>query len=164
MLLISDSNILIDMEAGGLLSAMFALPDTFAVPDILFEEELAPHYPELPTLGLRVLELRGQSIEFVIQLKKTYGSLGDNDLFAWALAHQEQCPLLTGDRRLAQAARSANIQVQGTLWLIERLVLEQHITIGQAAQGYQQMRHAGSRLPWGEVAQQLERWGWQNPI
>jgi len=40
MLLISDANILIDMADGGLLQAMFRLEETFAVPDVLFEEEL----------------------------------------------------------------------------------------------------------------------------
>ena len=41
-LLISDANILIDMEVGGLTAAMFRLDGyRFAVPDVLFAEELA---------------------------------------------------------------------------------------------------------------------------
>jgi hypothetical protein len=51
-LLISDANVLFDMDAGGLLPKMFALDYTFAVPDILFEEELHAQHPELPKLGL----------------------------------------------------------------------------------------------------------------
>lgn len=39
-LLISDANILIDMEEGGLLEAMFQLPYDFATPDILFLKSL----------------------------------------------------------------------------------------------------------------------------
>ncbi len=38
LLLISDANVLIDIENGGLTSAMFSLPYQFAVPDILFYE------------------------------------------------------------------------------------------------------------------------------
>lgn len=41
-LLISDANILIDMECGGLLDRMFA------VLDVLFDEELAAEHPDLP--------------------------------------------------------------------------------------------------------------------
>lgn len=103
MLLISDSNIIIDMHDGGLLKAMFGLPDDFAVPDVLFEEELEPNYPELRRLGLKICELTSASIDYVIQLQPTHGHLGNNDLFAWALARQERCPLLTGDQRLARA-------------------------------------------------------------
>ena len=39
--LISDANVLIDMEVGGLIELMFKLPFEFQTPDILFEEELA---------------------------------------------------------------------------------------------------------------------------
>ena len=39
-LLISDANILIDMDDSGLLSSLFKLPYEFVTPDVLFEEEL----------------------------------------------------------------------------------------------------------------------------
>ncbi|WP_206434421.1 hypothetical protein [Iodobacter ciconiae] len=44
-LLISDANILIDMEEGGLLASMFSLNYEFLIPDILFYEELAGQRP-----------------------------------------------------------------------------------------------------------------------
>lgn len=40
LLLISDANILIDIEDGHLTPAVFRLPYVIAVPDILFELEL----------------------------------------------------------------------------------------------------------------------------
>ncbi|MFT5708399.1 MAG: hypothetical protein ACI9ES_002701, partial [Oceanospirillaceae bacterium] len=46
-LLISDANILIDMEEGGLLEVMFQLPYDFATPDILFFEELEEEHTHL---------------------------------------------------------------------------------------------------------------------
>ena len=52
MLLISDASILIDIECGELTSAMFSLPWQFAVPDILFEEELAERHGHLTQFGL----------------------------------------------------------------------------------------------------------------
>jgi hypothetical protein len=52
MLLISDASILIDIECGELTSAMFSLPWQFAVPDILFEEELAERHGHLMQFGL----------------------------------------------------------------------------------------------------------------
>jgi hypothetical protein len=74
MLLISDSNIIIDMAAGGLLEAMFGLDDEFAVPDVLFAEELEPTYPQLRRLGLKIYELSGKSVEYMLQLHVTRGS------------------------------------------------------------------------------------------
>lgn len=42
LLLISDANILIDMEAGQLMERLFQLPMQFAMPDILYWEEIEP--------------------------------------------------------------------------------------------------------------------------
>src|SRR3972149_5500331 len=50
LLLISDANILIDMEDGNLIPVIFQLPYEIAVPDILFELELRERHSHL--LGL----------------------------------------------------------------------------------------------------------------
>ena len=52
-LLISDANILIDMEAGALMETLFQLPMQFGIPDLLYYEEIEPGSPGLEGLGLR---------------------------------------------------------------------------------------------------------------
>lgn len=130
---------------------------TFAVPDILFEEELRTDHPELPQLGLRSLELREETVFYADRLIEKYRSLGasTNDLFALALAWQEKCPLLTGDSRLRTAGQTEGIDVCGTLWLIAHMVEACTISVRQAEAGYARMRGAGRRLPWDEVERQL---------
>lgn len=157
-LLISDANVLIDMKADGLLARMFSLPVQFAVPDTLFEEELKTHHPELPGLGLAPLELRGESVEHAGALAEKHQRTGvsRNDLLALALAVQEQCPLLTGDNRLRMTADAEGIEVHGTLWLMEQLLLSRLIAPARAKRAYQAMRDAGRRLPWGEVEAQIK--------
>ena len=61
-LLISDANIFIDMEEGDIIQEMFELPETFAVPDVLFIEELMEHHPELPQYGLQVLQMKPETV------------------------------------------------------------------------------------------------------
>lgn len=87
-LLISDANIIIDMKTGGLLRLMFRFDATFAVPDLLFEEELRAEDPELPGLGLKLLELHGETVGYAEGLIAKYRRLGAsiNDLLALALA------------------------------------------------------------------------------
>lgn len=164
MRLISDANILIDMADGGLLEKMFSLPEVFAVPDVLFHEELSSRHPELPGLGLVLKTLQGDGVAEADRL----GALctgrdapGRNDLFALMLARQERCPLLTGDRRLRQvtAGHHAEVEIRGTLWLVGRLKDERLITARGAARAYAKIRDAGSRLPWDEVERQLSAWG-----
>lgn len=161
MLLISDANILIDMADGGLLQAMFRLEETFAVPNVLYEEELATRHPELLGLGLVSMNLQGEGVIEAYRLRtlctgRTAPS--QNDLFALMLAKQERCPLLTGDGRLRKLAEREHkdVELRGTLWLVEQMVREKLITVEEARTAYQKMEEAGSWLPWREAERRLK--------
>lgn len=118
-LLISDANILIDMEEGELLEPMFRLPFDFCVPDILYHEELQERHSHLPEMGLNVAPLEPESMSDAANLIARYSRASRNDCFALALARQENCPLLTGDRELVRAAENENVPASGTIWLVE---------------------------------------------
>jgi len=158
-LVISDANILIDMEAGALLRPMFRLDYRFAVPDVLFEIELREHHPSLARLGLRRMELSGESVRYVEALASDARAkgVGRNDLFALALARQENCLLLTGDTLMRTLAQDEGREVHGTLWLVDQMVNAGVIRPIRARQAYDAMRKAGRRLPWEEVEDQLRR-------
>lgn len=154
LLLISDANILIDIELGGLVAPMFSLDHRFAVPDVIFYEELEEQHAHLLDMGLEVRELNEQMVTRVAALATEYTRPGRNDLFALVLAAEANCPLLTGDRDLKAAAESENIEVRGTLWLVTEMVKAGNITVAVARGAYQRMRGSGRRLPW-DVAEQL---------
>ena len=99
MLIISDSNIFIDMEVGGLTRQMFQLPEAIGTPNILYDEELANQHSELPALGLQIMNVEEEFMKLADQWQYSYPGPTFNDLSAMALAKQEQCPLLTGDRK-----------------------------------------------------------------
>jgi hypothetical protein len=139
-LLISDANILIDLEEGRLLTPFFSLPYEFKVPDVLFEEELREQHSELLELGLFLGELSPESVIYA---------------FALALARQEECPLLTGDMTLRKTADKEAILVKGTLWVVEQMVVHEIITKEQALEAYDLMKKAGRRLPWPEAIGQI---------
>ena len=111
-LLISDANILIDMEVGGLVERLFRLEYRFAVPDVLFHDELASRHGYLPGLGLLLLELTPKGVQYAVELIQRYRPLRTSryDLLAAALAKQEACPLLTGDKDLRLACDESRDQ------------------------------------------------------
>lgn len=154
-LLISDANILIDMEEGGLLEAMFNLPYQFATPDILFVEELEEAHSHLLELGLELKEILPASMMYAMQLTTKYRKASRNDCFALALAKQESCPLLTGDMALRNAAEKEAAIVNGTIWLVSQLVVHQQINTEQARTAYKLMQANGRRLPWHIAEQEL---------
>ncbi|TKF15881.1 DUF3368 domain-containing protein [Enterovibrio norvegicus] len=156
-LLISDANILIDLEEGLLLQAFFDLPYQFKVPDVLFHEELSEQHGYLVDLGLLLGELTPESMVYSFELRQRYSGPSMNDCFALALAKQEQCPLLTGDMALRKAAEKEAILVQGTLWVVEQLVTHGVISTADALAAYDRMEKAGRRLPWVLAKQRLAK-------
>ena len=155
-LLVSDANILIDLEEGELLEQLFQLPYQFKVPDILFEEELRTNHAHLADLGLQVGELTADTMRDAFVLVQRYKDPSRNDCFALALARQEGCPLLTGDKALRKAAETEGTIVKGTLWVVEQMVQQNLIDCLLAHQAYDRMEQAGRRLPWSVARQRLD--------
>lgn len=157
LLLISDANILIDMEEGGLLKQMFRLPWTFCVPDLMYVEELEAQHSDLLALGLQLKELTPVSMSYAANLMGTFSGPSRIDCFALALASQERCPLLTGDQALRRLARQESVEIKGTLWLVEQLIEQQIISVQHARQAFLDMRQAARRLPWEKTDEMLAR-------
>lgn len=151
---ISDANILIDVEVGGLIAPMFSLGYQFSVPDVLYFEELAEHHAHWRGLGLIVQSLPAEGVARVLALSQKYKRPSRNDLFALALAAQAQCPLLTGDAALRSAAEAELVEVKGTVWLVTEMVRKQCITASVARVAYKAMQEQGRRLPW-DLAQSM---------
>lgn len=157
-LLIGDANIFIDFEEGGLLPELFALPETIAVPDLLFEEELRANHEDLLERGLELLELDASAVRRTEALAAKYRRASNLDLAALALAAQEHCPLLTGDGHLRKAATTEGVVVRGSIWLAQRLLDQGLVDAERMRQSFEAMREAGSRLPWDEVERLLQRY------
>ena len=132
LLLISDANILIDMEEAGLTATIFRLDFSYIVPDVLFVEELEEQHPHLLELGLQTAGLGPKLIQRVEQLVTQYPKPSRLDIMCLVLAEAERCPLLTGDGDLRAAATSENVVVKGTIWLMEELVKSGLLSVAEA--------------------------------
>lgn len=158
LLLISDANIIIDLEAGEILAELFQLPYQFAMPDVLFEEEVADGSPYLIDMGLLSLVVSNEYLEYAISLGEQYGDEpGFNDRLALALAKQESCPLLTGDGNLRLLAVNEEADVRGTLWVFSELIEFGFLTKQEAITALGKMKDRGRRLPWKEAERTIQR-------
>jgi len=157
MLLISDANIFIDFDCCGLIAELCALPDTIAVPDILFIEELEEQHSDLLDLGVIMMELSEQSVQYAEQLHIAHQELSINDLLALSLAREQSCPLVTGDSNLRKVAQLEKVIIKGSLWLMQRMIEERIVTIEVAEEAFKTMRINKRRLPWVDVRKMLEQ-------
>jgi len=153
LILVSDANILIDIEIGGLTTPMFSLNYQFITPDILYYEELEEHHPHLKSMGLGIREMDDGLIAQVTLLVTKYPKTSRNDIFALVLAGHVNCPLLSGDKALRAAASQESIECHGTLWLMKELLEQEKITPQIARAALQKMKARQSRLPWDEAEQ-----------
>lgn len=157
VLTVSDANVLIDIEDGGLSNSMFSLPNTeFCVPDVLFEQELRKNHSHLQDIGLCLCSLSGAFVAEVHALAQQHERVSRLDLFALQLAREKSALLLTGDRALCNVAARYQIECHGTIWLVERMVRHQVIQMAVARSAYGRMRAAGSRLPWEDAECRLK--------
>ncbi len=155
LLLISDANILIDIEIGGLIAPMFSLGYEIGVPDVLFQEELDAQHGYLTGHGLAVMTLDSTAVARVAELANKHRRTSRNDLFALVLAERAECSLLSGDAALRRAAEAEGVPVHGTLWLVEEMIRQKKITFQVARGAYAQMQQQGRRLPWYSAEQRL---------
>lgn len=155
-LLISDANILIDLEDGDLITTLFKLPFQFQVPDMLFVDELEETHGYLLDCGLQLGELSPESMAEVEQLTQRYNQPSRYDCMALSLAKQQQCPLLTGDRALRKAAEQELVEVKGTIWIVAQLLENSIIKPHKARHAYANMKQKGRRLPWEIAEQQIK--------
>jgi predicted nucleic acid-binding protein len=156
-LIISDANIIIDIEIGNLTTAIFQLPYEITVPDILFELELKEKHSHILDLGLKLKSLTAEFIKKTESLTQQYPRPSMMDHSALALALQERCSLLTGDKDLRNAAKNEGVEVHGTIWIVEELLNLKIIQQSQAQGSFDAMRVKGSRLPWEDVEKLLNK-------
>jgi predicted nucleic acid-binding protein len=148
---ISDANVIIDMVDCGLIDNVFELPYQFTVPDMLFSDELGEQHSNLIELGMVLLELTPQSLIKTQTLNAEYSRVSFYDCLAMVAAEQESCMLLTGDGALRKLATKENIEVRGTIWLMEQLIINNIVDKNDTEKAFNDMKKVGSRLPWKEV-------------
>ena len=163
-LLISDANILIDMEAGALMGTLFQLPMQFGIPDLIYYEEIEPGSPGLEALGLLIMEVSGDFVRYAENLPSQYNHTlpaksgskpSHNDYLALALAKQEGCTLLTGDANLRVVASKEQVTVMGTIGLVCAMVENQLLTVSDAFNALDKMKEGKRWLPWSEAEKML---------
>ena len=157
VVVVSDTSVLIDLERGTLLEAAFRLPFAFAVPDLLYEQELkANNGARLRELGLRISELDGDGVAAALTYRRREPALSAPDSFALALAVRSEWTLLTGDAALRKLAEELRVDCHGLLWLLDLMLSVQAATRGELHSGLLAIsEHPRCRLPKAEVRKRL---------
>ena len=156
--LVTDTNIWIDLENGKILAAVFHLPYQFFTTDFAVEEFIHPGWTTLQDLGLQTHDLEHEFILELGRLGQIHRQLSVIDLAALLLARVLDASLVTGDRRLSELAKEQGVPVHGVLWILDEMVIHHVLTAPQAANALREMLDQGARLPDVECQKRFERW------
>ncbi len=156
--LVTDTNIWIDLKNGDILGEVFRLPYQFLISDFAIPELIHPRWKTLESLGLKSQEMTPEQVIELVQLRQSYKNLSLVDLAAILLAKSLEATLLTGDWRLVQLANDYSIPVHGVLWLLDEMLHYQALAPGQASAALRRMLEQGARLPAEECSRRLSSW------
>jgi hypothetical protein len=161
IVLVSDTSVLIDLDRGGLLEAAFACGHQMVVPQLLYDRELAPENgPLLCALGLQVIDLTSEEVEFAQSFQHANLKLSLPDCMALSCARRPGHMLVTGDKNLrTQADNHDDVRCHGLLWLLDQMESSGAISRQSLAEGLQRISaHPRCRLPKQEVSERVQRW------
>lgn len=128
------------------------------IPDLVGGELGTDRKELLVEWGLEVRSLTGDEVEAVIRLNETYSAPSRTDMATLVVARAEDGILVTGDGALRAAADEEDIEVHGSLWVVDALVDTGIVEPPEAARALQLMMEADRRLPEDEVNERIAAW------
>jgi len=155
---VTDTNVWIDLRVGNLLDNVFELDARWMIPDLVGRELGTDRKELLVEWGLEVRSLDGEEIEAVGRLNQSYSAPSRTDMATLVVARAENGILVTGDGALRAAADEEDIEVHGSLWVVDALVDTGTVEPPEAARALQLMMEADRRLPRDEVNQRVDTW------
>ena len=160
IILVSDTSVLIDLERGGLLEPAFSCGLTMVVPDLLYARELeAENGPLLRKLGLGVVALNPDEVNFAQQLRTQQPGLSLPDCFALSCARRQDHALVSGDKLLRTEAQAKHCVVYGLLWILDQMEASGKVSKATLHEGLSRIwNHPRRRLPKNDVTARLQRW------
>ena len=108
--------------------------------------------------GLISKSLSGELIEKAYELRQQCNRVSLNDILALVLAIDESAILLTGDKALRTFAKNQHVEVHGTIWLVEQMLINRLVTSEVAKIAFLKMKQSGSRLPCKEIDRLLKNY------
>lgn len=159
----SDTNIWIDFQLIDRLQLPFRLAHVYCMSADTMREELTDPPAlcnTLCALGLRLLEIDQTELEMVIDFGALYPKLSTYDRIALAIAKCRGYILLTGDRPLRTAAMAQQVEVHGTLWVVDELLQANCITQREyiaVLQSFLDDTSGKIRLPMAEIHRRIQQ-------
>lgn len=166
IIVVSDTNILIDLIEAGVLEQFFLLPIKVHTTDIVISEVTIPEQKaQVRTLvQTRCLTVKTYTPDEMLRLLNFVSSrrrkcnLRIADFSVWQYASESNYILLTGDGNLRKLASEDGVEVHGTIYIFDKMVEQKILTPATAADKLELLYSINHRLPKPEIDSRVEKW------
>lgn len=161
-IVITDVSVFFDLHALQILPEFFGLDwhiqtTNFVYNEILQADQIRDfeNFVRSRLLHLISISVDDETAINAMELKRRNRSFPDKTVL-WK-AREEKCTLLTCDRVLREEAIHHNIEVHGSLWVIEQLVYNELMENETAIRHLKKLITINTRLPVEEIKKLIER-------
>ena len=168
IIVVSDTNIFIDLVRLDLLGDFFSLPWEVHTTDFVISELSDPKQNAAVSAFIKrnrliVGKLSIEEVgEIVDRSHNTGGRISITDFSVCHYAKKNGYTLLTGDRNLRKIAISEGITVHGILFLFDELVAHKILPTELAAEIITKLKGFNTWLPFDEVDSRIKKWNSMN--
>jgi len=161
-IVITDTNILFDVIKIGALPEFFSLDYEICTTVFVMHEILPSPQKELIETFIRakkliVYDFSAEEIEEVQNFNTGRDLKRFTDKTVIWKSLQLNCPMLTVDQRMREVAEKMNIEVHGSIWIIDELVTKTFISSEKAILLLEQLLLTNSRLPRDEIEKRINK-------
>jgi hypothetical protein len=114
-ILVSDTNIWIDLHRCNLLETVFRLPHQFVTTDFVWRELRKPPGQQLTDMGLSIEAISSDETLQLFGLKQSLNNSSLADVSCYLVARERGWTLLTNDGALRKSGHQAELDVRGVL-------------------------------------------------
>lgn len=162
-IVVNDTNILIDLYNSGLLPYCKRLNLEFRTLDVVINEIEVPDQQKaiqsiIDDGTLTVSPLSGAQIGAVLQKVAEYQgacNLSVVDISVMVYAIENNCRLLTGDKKLKEKATLENVRVSGILFLTDMLMTDSSISNTEMITALEKLLSSNNRLPKNKIKERI---------
>ena len=155
---IIDANVIFDADVGGILQELFSLGLHIITNDFVIREIESIPRTRLEEMGLEIRDMPGELINEILKIREHHLDLSIGDISIIVLARHTNDIILSGDGPLRKEVKRYNIQLHGTLWVLDMLVEQNILSPKDAACALRAMCDNERRLPIEECNKRIQEW------
>ncbi|MCB0479671.1 MAG: hypothetical protein KDC84_16000 [Crocinitomicaceae bacterium] len=156
---VTDANVFIDVDDMELVDEFCQLGHRIFTTSFVWAEVNTSNdsWRKYIKLGKLVIE-NLSSKDRLEALSLREGNLSEADTSVLWMAIQKQQILLTGEKKLRSLAMKNQVEVHGTLWILDRLVNQSILSNAHACEALKTLMKVNIRLPKVECQQRMNHW------